>query len=96
MIIIEQSAIDAPGFPRSPEWWQQFLPEWIAVTVRDDGTVALEPSGLEMHYSTERGLWWEPAVRPAVTRKRQEKSLEKFVREIPRFAGAIRREKGTP
>ena len=29
MITLDQARIDAPEFPRSPEWWAMFLPDWI-------------------------------------------------------------------
>jgi hypothetical protein len=42
VITIDQGKIDAPHFPRDQEWWDGFVPFWITVTVRPDGTVALD------------------------------------------------------
>ena len=47
-LVIDQADIMAPDFPRSAEWWRRFMPSWISVEVRNDGTVALDydPAGL--------------------------------------------------
>jgi len=41
-LVIDQADITAPKFPRSAEWWRGFMPAWISVDVREDGTVALD------------------------------------------------------
>lgn len=92
MIIIEQARIDAPPglYPRSQQWWRRFLPEWVRVTVRDDGTETLEPSGLTMRYAAERGVWWEPtADQSAAACRRQDQALARWIGGIPRLAAAI-------
>lgn len=45
-LVIDQADIMAPDFPRSAEWWRRFMPQWISVDVREDGTVALDYSGV--------------------------------------------------
>ena len=90
MIVIDQGRIDAPKFPRSAEWWREFVPEWAAVTVHDDGKVTLEPSGLTMRYTAERGIWWEPVAGwSAAKRQRAEQSIARWIRSLPRLAVAI-------
>lgn len=46
-LVIDQADITAPKFPRPLEWWRRFMPSWISVDVRDDGTVLLDydPAG---------------------------------------------------
>lgn len=44
MITLDQTRIDAPDFPRGQDWWDYFLPVWIAATL-DGDLVRLEPSG---------------------------------------------------
>ena len=92
MIIIDQARIDAPPglYPRSQQWWRQFMPEWVKVTVRADGTVILEPSGLTMRYATGRGVWWEPSAdQSAAACRRRDKALARWIGGIPRLAAAI-------
>ena len=45
-LVIDQADITAPDFPRPADWWRRFIPVWISVDVRDDGTVALDYSGI--------------------------------------------------
>src|SRR5436305_1340383 len=44
VLVIDQAKIDAPDFPRSPEWWADFLPDWIIPEHRDGGILALDVS----------------------------------------------------
>jgi hypothetical protein len=44
-LVIDQADIEAPGFPRPQEWWDRFMPLWVAVDVQDDGTVLLDYNG---------------------------------------------------
>ena len=90
MITIDQGRIDAPKFPRDQEWWQGFAPIWVKATVRDDGTVTLEPSGTQYDYS--------PGADPLATihrelsaaeRKRYGKYLAQWVGRLPRISKAI-------
>jgi hypothetical protein len=93
-MIIDQSRINAPDFPRSQEWWRRFVPEWVTVTVRDDGTVTLEPSSLVMRYTAERGTWWEPGDLKAAALRHRAKSLAQWVGGLPRLSVAIVEETG--
>lgn len=89
MITIDQRKINAPGFPRDQEWWRRFTPEWAAVTVNGD-TVTLEPSGLAMRYTAERGVWWEPSADQSPTAyTRREQILTKWLTRNPRLAVAV-------
>jgi hypothetical protein len=44
-LTIDQADITAPDFPRGLDWWQRFMPQWITVTLADDGTVGLDYNG---------------------------------------------------
>jgi hypothetical protein len=92
MIIIDQARTDAPPglYPRSQQWWRRFVPEWVTVTVRADGTVILEPSGLTMRYATGRGVWRKPSAgQSAAACRRRDKALARRIGGIPRLAAAI-------
>jgi hypothetical protein len=90
VITIDQRLIDAPAglYPRSAGWWRGFVPPWASVTVHDDGTVTLEPSGLHMRYTTGRGVWWERDDSPKSYRA-TERSLTRWVVDNPRLAVAV-------
>ena len=97
MIVIDQALVKAPGFPRNQEWWRRFTPGWAAVTVREDGTVTMEPSGLDMRYTRERGVWWEPGYEPgSAAWRRTERSLTRWVTSMPRIAVAVTELAGQP
>jgi hypothetical protein len=81
-VVIDQSRIDAPDFPRSQEWWSRFIPMWADATVRDDGTVLLEASG-RPHPS-------EGSQEVTADRARsQAGALDQWIRSVPRLAVAI-------
>jgi len=50
-LVIDQGDVTVPSFPRPQEWWRRYMPPWITVDVRDDGTVALDydPAGSLAH-----------------------------------------------
>lgn len=62
MITVDQRKIDNNAvikgrrirgqFPRSQEWWSRFVGVGTTATVRDDGTVTLEPNGQFYDYVT--------------------------------------------
>lgn len=57
MITIDQARIDngpvrRGPFPRAQEWWDEFTGVGTTATVRDDGTVTLEPNGQFYDYAT--------------------------------------------
>jgi hypothetical protein len=41
-LIIDQTAIALPHWPRDQRWWDQFVPLWSTAVVRADGTVAID------------------------------------------------------
>jgi len=45
-IVIDQTLIEAPDFPRPLEWWQRFTPCWITPSLDSEGRVVMEPNGL--------------------------------------------------
>ena len=92
MITIDQAKINAPGFPRSQEWWTRFLPSWVTGTVNPDGTVTIEPSDQVTRYSPDRGLYCEPAPdkRAAATiRRHREQGIFKWLYRLPQLEPAI-------
>jgi hypothetical protein len=46
LLIVDQTAIEAPDFPRPLEWWQRYVPCWITPALDAQGRVVMEPSGL--------------------------------------------------
>lgn len=39
--VVDQTAIDAPDFPRDLTWWRRFVPCWVGVRIDPDGTARL-------------------------------------------------------
>ena len=52
-IVIDQSLIEAPNFPRSQEWWQRRLPSWLDASLDGEGRVIVEPNGWVLDGSFE-------------------------------------------
>ena len=92
MITIDQAKIAAPDFPRGQEWWTRFLPNWVTGTVQPDGTVTIEPGGMEARYSPARGLHYEPAAskqRAAYLRRSHERGVLRWLYRLPQLEPAI-------
>jgi len=86
MLIIDQARIGAPEFPRTQEWWSRFVPVWVRATVRDDGTVALEPSGDTYDYSGPDSSVIVHRELSAAERKRYAKHIVRYFGGFPRLS----------
>ena len=81
MITIDQARINAPDFPRTPEWWQRFLPGYITASHRDGGIVVLDVTG-EAHPSQ--------GPRPAaLVRRNQYEGFLRWLHGLPQLEAGI-------
>ncbi len=83
-IVIDQTKIDAPAFPRSQEWWTAFVPVWVTAAIQPDSTVLLEPNGRQMGGD---GVAVNGQLSAAGWRRR-EMALVRWVHNMPRLAVA--------
>ena len=81
MITIDQARIAAPDFPRSPEWWQRFLPDYITAAHRDGGIVVLDVTGVAHPSQGPR-----PA---ALVRRNQYQGFLRWLHNLPQLEVAI-------
>lgn len=80
-LVIDQSLIQAPQFPRPLEWWAKWTPCWITPHLDDTGRVVMEPNGL-----LPNGRQMEMT---AAMRRRHLAQYRQMLAERPRFAPAI-------
>lgn len=98
MIVIDQRQIDnshvtSGPFPRSQEWWDGFTGVGTTATVRDDGTVTLEPDGRFYDYVTwmsdpgQRGKDC-PVGERTMTAAEERKAEARLARRLPALLAA--------